>query len=119
MEKENYEKLVITKLTPMAEPRGMFFTQKLIEELNECGAIASRCLSSGIDGHHPITKAPNKERLLEEMGDVLALITLMSKHFKLDVEGMERRAKDKVRLLTKIADTCLPEQSNPDNKVSV
>jgi len=72
---------------------------KLLEELGEAVAAASRCLIQGIDEKEPVTGKPNKEWLEDAFADVLANIALVTEHFRLDQNRMRIRCDRKVEML--------------------
>ena len=57
---------------PENDPLRIALLGKLIEELNECGAIAARCLIQGIDEREPVTGVVNRHALEKELADVFA-----------------------------------------------
>lgn len=71
---------------------------KLAEELNECGAIASRILIQGIAEADPKSGKPNRAALLEELADVEAatlwlrqIINLTDEEVAASVDRMNRK----------------------------
>lgn len=84
---------------PMSDPVDLKHLGKLGEELNECGAAASRCIIQGIDGREPVTGKPNALWLLEEIADVQANIELVVKRFGLDEAQIRTRILRKKLLL--------------------
>ncbi len=84
---------------PMTNPRDLKTLGKLLEELGECSAAASRCLIQGIDEAEPKTGYLNRYWLQDELADVLANIELVVKQFNLDWRGIADRADLKVPLL--------------------
>lgn len=61
---------------PIRNPIHIAILGKLVEELNECGSAASRCIIQGIDEAEPVTGKINAEWLLDELADVQAGIIL-------------------------------------------
>lgn len=86
---------------PMSDPVDLKHLGKLLEELGEATAAASRCLIQGIDGADPVTEEPNKEWLENELADVLANINLCSLRFELNEDRMNERAAKKMAHLKK------------------
>lgn len=72
---------------------------KLLEELGEAVAAASRCLIQGIDEREPVTGKSNREWLEDELADVRANIYLVVEHFKLDPVRMDKRRERKIEML--------------------
>lgn len=77
---------------PMTVPVDQKHIGKLLEELGEATAAASRCFIQGVDEVEPSTKKPNREWLENELADVIANIQLCIEHFGLDGERMGDRA---------------------------
>jgi hypothetical protein len=59
---------------PESDPAVLATLGKLIEELNEAGSAAARCIIQGMHEAEPTTGKINREWLLEELSDVNALI---------------------------------------------
>jgi NTP pyrophosphatase (non-canonical NTP hydrolase) len=57
---------------------------KLLEELGELTAVASRCVIQGIDEIDPSSGEVNRQRLEDEMGDVYAQLHCTMKSLDLD-----------------------------------
>ena len=57
---------------PMTNALDLAVLGKLIEELNEAGKIAARCIIQGIDEADPTTGKINRVALAEELADVYA-----------------------------------------------
>lgn len=70
---------------------------KLLEELGEGIAAASRCLIQGITAKEPTTGKINKEWLEDELADIQANIELNIEHFKLNKKRMAQRTANKKR----------------------
>lgn len=86
---------------PMTSPIDIKHIGKLIEELNECGSAASRCLIQGIDECEPSTGERNRDWLIKEIADVLCNMKLVIEHFNLDTKAIAVRAAMKRRHLKK------------------
>jgi len=69
---------------------------KLGEELGELIAIKERILIQGLDGINPDNNKPNKQALLEETADVIAMIAIISDRFELDTLQVDVRIKGKI-----------------------
>ena len=78
---------------PMSVPGDVAALAKLLEELNECGSAAARCLAQGIDGREPTTGKPNRQWLEDEIADVRALCDVVVNRFRLDIDGDRKRRK--------------------------
>ena len=71
---------------------------KLIEELGELTAICAK-KSAYIDtDEHPDGKGSLKVRMEDEIADVMAAISFVSQQFDLDIEKIDYRGRNKVRL---------------------
>lgn len=81
---------------PMDNPRDIRTIGKMLEEVNELGAAAARCLIQGIDGIEPITKKVNKRWLEDEIADMFATAKLTCERFGLDMEYIKQRNQRKV-----------------------
>ena len=75
----------------MTDPVSVAILGKLLEELNECGSAAARCLIQGVDGSEPVTGKPNKTWLEDEIADVFAGFSMAMEHFDLDVDRIVAR----------------------------
>lgn len=64
---------------------------KMIEELNECGARAARCIIQGLEELDPATGRPNRIELEREMADVLACFDQAAARIEDLVPGVIRR----------------------------
>lgn len=65
---------------------------KLIEELNECGARAARCIIHGIESIDPDTKKVNSFELEKELADVDALFRLVLAKLDLNMDFICERS---------------------------
>lgn len=92
---------LVSPWVPMKNSIDLKHLGKLGEEVNELGAVISRCIIQGIDESEPVTGKVNRQWLTEEIADVLANIHLVSKHFNLDDEVVTNRVVKKVKLLTR------------------
>lgn len=81
---------------PCLDPKELAVLGKLVEELNECGSAASRCIIQGWDESHPTTGKANSQWLLEEMADVLAGISVTLEHFGISREELAVRTEAKI-----------------------
>lgn len=84
---------------PMSDPVDLKHLGKLIEELGEAIAAASRCLIQGINEAEPVTGKINKEWLEDEIADVRANLTLVERRFKLNENRMLQRTLRKMKHL--------------------
>lgn len=65
---------------------------KLIEELNECGARAARCIIQGIHETDPDTKYTNHHELCKEIADVDAMIQIIIKRLNISLKFINTRS---------------------------
>lgn len=82
---------------PISNPRHLKILGKLVEELGEATAAASRCIIQGIAEEEPTTGKVNRDWLEDELADVLANIDLVIAEFELDTLRIDRRAARKKR----------------------
>jgi hypothetical protein len=80
---------------PMSDPVDLKILGKLLEELGELSAAASRCLIQGANEAEPVTGKINSDWLAEEIADVKAGLLLTIQRFDLD------RAKIDARMVIK------------------
>lgn len=64
---------------------------KLCEEVNELGAIASRCIIQGVYGKDPRTQTCNLKALSDEIADVYVQLHLTVEKFGLDMARIHER----------------------------
>lgn len=89
----------ISPWRPMTKPIDLKHIGKLLEELGEATAAASRCAIQGIEESEPTTGKLNREWLEDELADVQANVQLVVAHFGLDWNRMAKRTgRKKVRL---------------------
>lgn len=74
---------------------------KLIEELGELQTILAKKLAYLDTDIHPDGKGSMKERIQEEMGDVIAAIKYVKGTLSLDDDWIEKRALTKYELYKK------------------
>lgn len=84
---------------PTQDPSELRSLGKLLEELNECGAAAARCLIQGLDEREPVTGKLNRAWLTEEIADVLAAARVATEKLKLNDEAIFTRAENKYKYL--------------------
>ena len=60
----------------------------LAEECAEVIQMKSKIIRFGIDDYHPKNKAPNREVFEQEVGDVLAMIEILTTNGILTKEGL-------------------------------
>lgn len=80
---------------PMSDKTDLRIIGKLLEELGEATAAASRCFIQGIDEKEPVTGKVNREWLEDELADVLCNIELVVEHFRLKRASMIARERIK------------------------
>lgn len=64
---------------------------KQLEELGELSAVTARCIIQGVDEIDPSSGKTNRQRLEEEMADVLAQLELTVRLFDLNQDFIVRR----------------------------
>ena len=69
---------------------------KLMEESSELSAVAARCIIQGIDEIDPGSGKTNRQRLHDELADVLAQISCTIADLDIDKESIGVRVRDKV-----------------------
>ena len=79
----------------MTDARKLAAIGKLLEELGEAVAIASRTVIQGLDGVDPDDGTPNLQRLSEEVADVRGLSDLVIDELHLDYSFIGERAARK------------------------
>lgn len=95
------ERQRVSPWVPMTDPIDIKHLGKLIEELNELGSAASRCLIQGIDECEPDTGKVNRLWLEEEIADALANIELVMWHFDLNgllIHGRRIAKQERLRI---------------------
>jgi NTP pyrophosphatase (non-canonical NTP hydrolase) len=80
---------------PMTRSIDLKHIGKLLEELGECSAAASRCMIQGINEREPTSAKSNQVWLEEEIADVRANLELVIEHFNLDPEFIKERTRRK------------------------
>lgn len=83
--------MALTKWTPTTDLMTLRRMGKIIEELNELSCVAARCIIQGIDERDPRTQELNRDRLTDEIADVIAQIGCTIAAFNLDTERIEAR----------------------------
>lgn len=81
---------------PMSNAADKKVIGKLLEELGEAVAAASRCLIQGISECDPVTGKINRQWLEEELADVRGLTWLAIAHFSLNDSKIVDRAHEKM-----------------------
>lgn len=76
---------------PMTDPIDLKHLGKFVEELNECGSAAARCIIQGIDECEPSTGEINRDWLTKEIADVLCNAELVIERFSLDYSMIKAR----------------------------
>lgn len=71
---------------------------KLTEEIGELGQVVGKRLAYYTTNEHPDGGEPLDDRMVKEMGDVIAAIAFVTKKFGLSAEAIERRADKKLAL---------------------
>lgn len=86
----------LTKWTPTTNLMMLRRMGKLIEELNELGVAAARCIIQGIDEVDPGSGLVNRVRLMKELADVMAQCMVTIDKLDLDSEAIDCRVADKL-----------------------
>lgn len=76
--------MALTKWTPTTNLKMLRRMGKLSEELAECNSVAARCIIQGIDEVDPGSQKVNRQRLTEEIADVMAQCRVTIKALGLD-----------------------------------
>lgn len=74
----------------------LYITQ---EECAEVTQAISKIFRFGFDARYPVDGNSNRERLTEEVGDLVAMIRLLIDFDVIDMEGLEQAAEDKMKKL--------------------
>jgi hypothetical protein len=88
-----------TPWVPCVEAGVIKVLGKCMEEYAEAISSMARVLIQGIDGVHPVTGKPNREWIVEELGDVQACTGYLVARLKLDAAQIEARRLAKVAYL--------------------
>lgn len=87
----------MTKWTPTTNLLMLRRMGKMIEEMNELGQVASRCIIQGIDEVDPSSQRLNRDGLIEEIADVYAQLDETVAALSLDDAAIQtRRAKKRI-----------------------
>lgn len=71
------------------------------EECAEVTQAISKCFRFGFKSKHPNENRNNKERLEEELGDLVCMIGLMIEEKIIDSDNVEKAAQEKLAKLKK------------------
>jgi len=88
--------MALTKWTPTTDLLMLRRMGKLIEELAELQVVASRCIIQGIDGVDPSSGKVNRQRLHEELADVMAQCICTMEMLDLDSPLIDERVNSKI-----------------------
>ena len=80
---------------PTTDPRELRRLGKFMEELGELQAVVGRCLIQGIDEIDPSSGKTNRQRLIDEIGDVSAQTALTIALYGLPIEAINARSEKK------------------------
>lgn len=89
---------------PEADPQRLKVLGKLAEEANELGAALARCIIQGIDEAEPVTGKVNRVWLEDEIADVMANISIATRHFGLDQIRIDTRRLRKAAYIQRWVD---------------
>jgi NTP pyrophosphatase (non-canonical NTP hydrolase) len=84
---------------PTTDLKELAILGKLLEELGECAAAASRCIIQGVCESEPVTGKANIAWLAEELADVQAGIVLAKELLTLDEGYFLKRVERKLEHL--------------------
>ena len=87
----------------MVSQRDIFALAKLAEECGELASVASRCLVHGIDEKDANTQRVNRDCLMSEIADVLAVMALVTAQFNLDSSEIAEHSEQKKTFLCSVA----------------
>lgn len=85
----------VSKWTPTTNLMMLRRMGKLSEELGELQAVAARVIIQGIDEIDPGTGKVNRQRLEDEIADVLAQCNVTIRSLRLNHDRIHNRASDK------------------------
>jgi NTP pyrophosphatase (non-canonical NTP hydrolase) len=88
--------MALTKWTPTTNLMMLRRMGKLQEELGELSVVASRCIIQGIDEIDPGSGRVNRDRLHDELADVIAQCFVTILLLELDVTYIDERVYKKV-----------------------
>ena len=91
--------MALTKWIPTTNLLMLRRMGKTIEELSELSNVASRCIIQGIDEIDPGTGRVNRDRLEDELADVIAQCVVTINLLKLDFPYIDERVIKKVGLM--------------------
>lgn len=76
----------------------LYITQ---EECAEVTQSISKILRFGFDARYPIDGDSNREKLTEEVGDLVAMIRLLVDFDIINMDDLEQAAEDKIKKLSR------------------
>ena len=103
----------LTKWTPTTNLTMLRRMGKLIEELNELGVVAARCIIQGIDDIDPGSGLVNRERLEKELADVMAQCIVTIEKLGLNQEFIKARTEDKTEQMAEWEAMFPPADAEP------
>ena len=86
----------MSKWTPTTNLMMLRRMGKLQEELSELGSVAARCIIQGIDEVDPGSGRINRDRLVDEIADVIAQCEVTMDKLNLDDGYIYERVAEKV-----------------------
>lgn len=89
--------MAMSKWTPTTDLMQLRRFGKLCEELGELSNVAARCIIQGIDEVDPGTGKVNRQRLEDEIADVLAQCYVTVEKLGLNCEAIDLRRSNKER----------------------
>jgi len=81
------------------QPDVQRFLDKLQEESSEIIQAVSKIRRFGPDNHHPDRTATNKQELIQELEDFLALVAVLEGHGYLDLSESKEQITEKAKAL--------------------
>lgn len=91
METKDIPATEVSKWQPITRKVDLAVLGKLGEEAAEMGSALFRCVIQGVDEAEPRTGKINRQRLMDEIADVEAMIMHAKRHFKLDEQVIAER----------------------------
>lgn len=89
--------MAMSKWIPITDLRLLRRFGKLAEELAELQSVVARCIIQGVDEVDPSSGRTNRERITDEVADVLAQCDLTISELGLDFAAIRARVHEKKR----------------------
>ncbi len=91
----------------------LLYLSKLMEECGELTQACSKVMIYGEDSRHPDTDELNEDRMVQEMADVLAAISVVSESYALDSHKIADLIPEKVKKIVDNIDTVVDSKKEP------